>query len=132
MNPSILIVEDEESIRELMQIALSRDRYEVTTASSGESAVDLLKRRRFDLVLLDIHMPRMSGLDVLTTMKRLGRTMPPVLIVTANCSIDTVNQAMQLGCSGYVAKPFQPAELCARVAKALASRTGPKAYVLDI
>ena len=128
----ILIVEDEEMIRELMHITVSQGGHHVTTASNGEIALELLKRTRFDLVLLDIQMPRMGGLDVLRTMSRMGRAMPPVLMVTANRSLEAINEAMQLGCAGYVAKPFQPAELRARVAKALMPRAVPKPIVLEI
>lgn len=128
----ILIVEDEEMIRELMHITVSQGGHQVTTASTGEIALDLLKRTRFDLVLLDIQMPRMSGLDVLKTMTRMGRAMPPVLMVTANRSLEAINEAMQLGCAGYVAKPFQPVELRARVHKALIPRSTPQANVLEI
>lgn len=128
----ILIVEDEEMIRELMHITVSQGGHHVTTASNGESALDLLKRARFDLVLLDIQMPRMSGLDVLKIMGRMGRAMPPVLMVTANRSLEAINEAMQLGCAGYVAKPFQPAELRARVVKALTPRSAPQTHVLEI
>ena len=128
----ILIVEDEEMIRELMHITVSQGGHQVTTASSGESALDLLKRTRFDLVLLDIQMPRMSGLDVLKTMSRMGRSMPPVLMVTANRGLEAINEAMQLGCAGYVAKPFQPVELRRRVAKALTPRSAPQTHVLEI
>ncbi len=128
----VLIVEDEEMIRELMDITLSQAGYQVTAAPSGENALDLLKRSRFDLVLLDVHMPRMSGLEVLRLMKRMGRAMPPVLMVTANRSIDTVNEALRLGCTGYVAKPFQPTELRARVSRALAARTSEPRLVVEI
>jgi len=128
----ILIVEDEEMIRELMHITVAQGGHEVTTTSSGGGALDLLKRTRFDLVLLDIHMPQMSGLDVLRTMSRMGRAMPPVLMVTANRSLDAINEALQLGCAGYVAKPFQPAELRARVVKAMVPRAVPQAHVLEI
>ena len=128
----ILIVEDEEMIRELMHITLSQGGHDVATASNGETALDLLKRTRFNLVLMDIQMPRMSGLDVLKTMGRMGRAMPPVLMVTANRNLEAINEAMQLGCAGYVAKPFQPAELRARVAKALMPRAVPKPIVLEI
>lgn len=128
----VLIVEDEEMIRELMHITVSQGGHHVTTASTGEIALELLKRTRFDLVLLDIQMPRMSGLDVLRTMTRMGRAMPPVLMVTANRSLEAINEAMQLGCAGYVAKPFQPVELRSRIQRALTPRSSPQANVLEI
>ena len=123
-----MIVEDDEMIREMMDITLSQAGYGVAPVGSGESALDLLKRVRVDLVLLDVHMPRMSGLDVLMAM---GST-PPVLIVTANRQADTIAEAVRLGCVGYVAKPFAPGDLLGRVARALAARPATRAGCVDI
>jgi DNA-binding response OmpR family regulator len=119
MTRTALIVEDDPMIREVMDVALSQAGFAVTTAATGEAALDVLRRLRVDLVLLDIHMPRMSGLDVLMAMRRLGRAMPPVLMVSANRSAETVREAMLLGCKGYVAKPFSPEELVSRVMRVL-------------
>lgn len=132
MKPLVMIVEDDDMIREMMDITLTQAGYRVTTASSGQAGLDLLKRFRVNLMLLDVHMPHMSGLEVLAVMKRMGRTMPPVLMVTANRQAETVNQAMRMGCIGYVAKPFTPDSLVSRVRKALTMRTNPADYVLDI
>lgn len=118
---TLLIVEDDFLIREMMDITLSQAGYGIVTAGSGPSALDVLRRLRVDLVLLDVHMPEMSGLDVLKAMRRMGPVMPPVLMVTANCSADTVQEAMRLGCVGYVAKPFSPEGLVSRVQRALKS-----------
>jgi len=132
MSVTILVVEDDAMIREMMHITLTNAGYVVTAVGSGESALDLLKRIRIDLVLLDVQMPRISGLDVLRTMKRLGAVTPPVLMVTADRQADTITEAMGLGCVGYVAKPFRPAALLERVAKALASRSPRKVTYADI
>lgn len=118
---TLLIVEDDFLIREMMDITLSQAGYGIVTAGSGPSALDVLRRLRVDLVLLDVHMPEMSGLDVLKAMRRMGTVMPPVLMVTANCSADTVQEAMRLGCVGYVAKPFSPEGLLSRVQRVLKS-----------
>ncbi|RZJ01481.1 MAG: response regulator [Brevundimonas sp.] len=125
MSASILIVEDDDMIREMMDVILTQAGYNVSLAAGGEAALDLLKRSRFKLVLLDVHMPRVSGLDVLKTMQALGRTMPPTVMVTANRNAETVGEAMQLGCVGYVAKPFTPDVLRARVRSALAGPQTP-------
>jgi DNA-binding response OmpR family regulator len=125
MSASILIVEDDEMIREMMDVILTQAGYTVSMAAGGEAALDLLKRMRFQLVLLDVHMPRVSGLDVLKTMQALGRAMPPTVMVTANRNAETVGEAMKLGCVGYVAKPFTPDALRARVRSALAGSQGP-------
>ncbi|MDZ4363235.1 response regulator transcription factor [Brevundimonas sp.] len=116
---TLLIVEDDALIREMMDITLSQAGYGIVTAGSGSSALDVLRRLRVDLVLLDVHMPKMSGLDVLAAMRRMGAVMPPVLMVTANRSAETVQEAMRLGCVGYVAKPFSPNDLLSRVQRVL-------------
>lgn len=115
MKPTVLIVEDEEMIREMMDITLTQAGYCVTTAPSGPAALQVLKHQRVQLVLLDVHMPGMSGLEVLEKIKRRVRPTPPVLMVTANRNAETVTEAMRLGCAGYVAKPFTPADLIARI-----------------
>lgn len=119
MSPSILVVDDDANIREMMDVILTQAGFQVATEPSGEAALDLLKRSRFALMLLDVHMPRMSGLDLMAAMKRLTRT-PPVLMVTADGQTGTVREALALGCVGYVAKPFRPVALVERVRRALA------------
>jgi len=129
---TILIVEDDEMIRELMDITLSQAGYAVLTAGSGEAALDLMRRVRVGLVLLDVHMPRMSGIEVLATMRRRNRAGPPVLMVTANRQPETVQKAISLGCAGYVAKPFAPGDLLNRVARALAPTRAAAAATGDV
>jgi DNA-binding response OmpR family regulator len=129
---TVMIVEDDDSIREMMDITLSQAGYAVALAASGESALDMLKRIRVDLMLLDVHMPRMSGLDVLTALDTMGRRKPPVLMVTANRQANTVAEAMRLGCIGYMAKPFAPGDLLGRVARALAGRPTPRLDSVEI
>lgn len=132
MTATVMIVEDDESIREMMHVTLSQAGYAVAPAASGESALDLLGRVRVDLVLLDVHMPRMSGLDVLSAMASMGRHKPPVLMVTANRQSATVAEAMRLGCVGYMAKPFAPADLLGRVSRALTRDPARRLDYLDI
>lgn len=118
MKTSILVVDDDANIREVIHAILSHAGFEVAVVSNGEAALDLLKRSRFALVLLDVHMPRMSGINVLAAIRRLPKA-PPVLMVTADGQSATVREAMSLGCVGYVAKPFKPAALVERVHRAL-------------
>ena len=132
MSPTVMIVEDDVMIREMMDITLSQAGYRVMAVGSGESALDLLRRIKVDLVLLDVHMPQMSGLDVLMAMTRIGRQTPPVVMVTANRQADTVAEAMRLGCVGYMAKPFAPGDLLGRVARALAGRPAMRIDCVEI
>ena len=131
MSVTVMIVEDDDMVREMMDITLSQAGYRVTSVGSGESALDLLRRIKVDLVLLDIHMPQMSGLDVLMAMGRMGRN-TPVLMVTANRQAETVAEAMRLGCVGYMAKPFAPTDLLGRVNRVLTGRSTARVDYVDI
>ena len=131
MSETVMIVEDDDLVRDMMDITLSQAGYRVTSAGSGESALDLLRRIKVELVLLDIHMPQMSGLDVLMAMGRMGRN-TPVLMVTANRQAETVAEAIRLGCVGYMAKPFAPADLLGRVNRALTGRSAARVDYVDI
>lgn len=122
MKTMVLIAEDDDSIREMMDVVLTQAGFEVCATSNGETALDLIRRNRFALVLLDIHMPRMSGLQVLEAMGKMGRV-PPVLMVSANRAAETVGEAVGLGCAGYLAKPFTPAALVERVHRAISPRS---------
>lgn len=128
---TVLIVEDDEIVREVMDLTLSQAGYRVVTAASGEDGLDMLRRMQLDLVLLDVHMPRVSGLDMLLAMERLARPAPPVVMVSANRGAATVRGAMALGCAAYVAKPFTPEGLLERVRKVLAGRA-PVEDVVEI
>ncbi|QTN19173.1 response regulator [Brevundimonas sp. AJA228-03] len=118
MKPSILVVDDDDNIREVIHAVLTQAGFQVLVAASGEAALALLKRSRFELVLLDVHMPKMSGLEVLAAMKKIADA-TPVLMVTADSQTATVREALSLGCSGYIAKPFTPATLVERVRRVL-------------
>ena len=122
-SPSILIVDDEMSMRQWLQIALKRDGYTITTASSGREALELLRQpdRRFDLLLSDIRMPDMSGVDVLREAKIVDRDVV-VFMMTAFASTDTAVEAMRLGAVDYFTKPFNIDELRLKVRQHLEAR----------
>ncbi len=118
MPQAILVVEDDNTIRELVEMILSQAGYQVTTAEDGREGLELLRRARPDLILLDIAMPGIDGLEVLNRIRQRGFSMP-VLMMTANSSAQVVRDVMALGGNGYLLKPFEPEELVARVKKAL-------------
>jgi two-component system response regulator PilR (NtrC family) len=101
----VLVVDDERSMRELLAIVLKREGYEVVLADSGRNAVAALERAPFDLLISDIKMPDMSGVDVLRTAKQLD---PDILgiMITAFASTETAIEAMRLGACDYLSKPF--------------------------
>ena len=117
----LLVVDDERSMRELLSIVLRREGYDVTLAENGRAAIDHLERGRFDLLISDIKMPDMTGVDVLRAAKRID---PDILgiMITAFASADTAIEAMRLGAHDYLSKPFDVDELKMKVRNALEQR----------
>jgi two-component system, NtrC family, response regulator PilR len=103
--PRILVVDDEPSMRQMLAIVLKREGYEVALAENGRSAVAALERGPFDLLISDIKMPDMSGVDVLRAAKQAD---PDILgiMITAFASTETAIEAMRLGACDYLSKPF--------------------------
>ena len=120
--PHILVVDDELSMREFLEIMLTRDGYEVTTAGTGREAVGLLKNKKFDLLLCDIRLGDISGLEVLKTCKQKNRA-TVVIMISAYASTETAVEAMNAGAYDYVPKPFDNDELRQAIAKALDLKT---------
>jgi two-component system response regulator PilR (NtrC family) len=117
----ILVVDDEESMRELLEIALGKDGYRITVAASGGQATELIDKGSFDLVISDIKMPDMSGVEVLRYVKQTDPAIP-VIMVTAYASAETAVEALRLGAYDYLTKPFKIDELKANVRNALEKR----------
>jgi two-component system alkaline phosphatase synthesis response regulator PhoP len=117
----ILIVEDEESILMALEDNLKMEGYEVESAVNGEEGLSKAKERQFDLIILDIMLPRLDGFEVCKRLRQAGN-MTPILMLTAKSQeIDKV-LGLELGADDYVTKPFSPRELLARV-KALMRRS---------
>jgi two-component system response regulator PilR (NtrC family) len=103
--PRILVVDDERSMRELLAIVLRREGYEVLLAESGRAAIDTIEREPIDLLISDIRMPDLSGVDVLRAAKRVDQNILGIMI-TAFASTDSAVEAMRLGACDYLSKPF--------------------------
>jgi two-component system, NtrC family, response regulator PilR len=117
----VLVVDDEQSMRDLLAIMLRQAGYEVSIADGGETAIERLKAESFDLVITDLRMRKVDGLTVLRAAKEHApRTV--VLVVTAYASTETAVEAMKLGAYDYITKPFQLDELKVTVANALERR----------
>jgi two-component system response regulator PilR (NtrC family) len=103
--PRILVADDERSMRELLAIVLRREGYEVLLAASGREAIAIIEREPLDLLISDIKMPDLSGVDVLRAAKRVDQDILGIMI-TAFASTDTAVEAMRLGACDYLSKPF--------------------------
>src|SRR5262249_10656440 len=101
----ILVVDDERSMRELMAIVLRREGYDVLLAENGKTAIAVLEREPIDLLISDIKMPDISGVEVLRAAKAIDRDILGIMI-TALASPETAVEAMRLGACDYLSKPF--------------------------
>ncbi len=115
---SILLVDDDESLRRITQFNLREEGYEVISASDGITGFNLFKNRDIDLVVADIRMPGLDGIDLLNRIKTLSQE-TPVIIITAHGTIETAIEAMKLGAMDFVTKPFSKNQLSVVVKKAL-------------
>lgn len=114
----ILVAEDDRNIRTGLVDTLESEGYKVTTASDGEEAISILNRDKFDLVMLDIMMPKKSGYDVCRAIRAKNETIPIIMLTAKGEEIDKV-VGLQLGADDYVTKPFGVHELLARISAAL-------------
>lgn len=123
----ILIVEDEKDIIELIQYNLEREGYGAAAVKSGEDAIRFLERENPELIILDLMLPGMDGLEICRLIKSDNKTKNiPVLMLTAKSEESDVVIGLQLGADDYVTKPFSPKVLLARI-KALLRRSSGKA-----
>jgi two-component system response regulator RegX3 len=112
-NPSVLVVEDEESFIEALQVGLKKEGFRVSVARDGLQALEMFDVVNPDLVLLDVMLPKMSGLDVCRQLRK--KTLTPIIMVTAKgAEIDTV-VGLEVGADDYVSKPYRLRELVARM-----------------
>jgi two-component system response regulator PilR (NtrC family) len=118
----ILVVDDELSMREVLEYMLNKEGYQVTCAENGANAVALLEKQPFDLLLSDIKLGDISGLDVLRASKKANQD-TVVILISAYVSTETAVEAMNEGAYDYVPKPFDKDELLQTIAKALDLRT---------
>jgi two-component system response regulator AtoC len=113
----VLVVDDEENLRVVLRTLLRRHGYEVETASSGEEALGLVDSFGPDVVLTDVRMPKMGGLDLLSTLKAKGND-ATVIVMSAYGNMDLALDAMKAGAYDYVQKPFKPDEVVLALRKA--------------
>ena len=125
----ILIVDDELSLLEQLQQTLQRERYTAETASDGEKALDKIFETSFDLIILDIMMPKIDGLSVLRNIRE-AEIHTPVLMLTAKGDIEDRIKGLDLGADDYLPKPFSLDELLARIRSLLRRSGGQSGSIL--
>ena len=119
-NEKILVVDDDTNICELLRLYLTKEGYQVTTANDGEEGLEKFNQLKPDMVLLDVMMPRMDGLEVCRRIRKLGNT--PVMMLTAKGETFDKVLGLELGADDYMVKPFDTKEVVARI-KAVLRRT---------
>lgn len=121
---NLLIVEDNEDINRILYRYLSKEGYQVTSAFSGTEAKLLLSMRVYDLVLLDLMLPGMSGEELIPLIGKDSNT--PILVISAKSTLEDRVNALKIGADDYIIKPFEREELLARVEAILRRTTGKK------
>jgi len=114
MKRRILVVEDDRTLRQALTFNLTREGYEVSGAGNGEQALTVARAQRFDLILLDLMLPGMGGIEVLRVLRREGVTTPVIIVSAKGDEIDRV-VGLKVGADDYVTKPFSRPELLARI-----------------
>ncbi|GMA64508.1 hypothetical protein GCM10025859_49480 [Alicyclobacillus fastidiosus] len=117
--PNVLIVDDEESIRTLVEYNFQRSGFDVEAVGDGKVAYDILRARadKFDLVVLDLMLPGMDGMEVCRRLRQENVSVPIILLTARDEEVDLV-LGLELGADDYVTKPFSPRELVARARSA--------------
>ena len=119
--PHILCVDDDDKIRELLKVFLRKNNFHVSTAQSVDKANKLLNLFSFDIIVLDIMMPVVSGTEFLNNFRK-ENVNTPVIMLTANSQLNIKTKSYNLGCDDYLSKPFEPLELILRIKKLLNPR----------
>jgi two-component system response regulator HydG len=120
MKPKILVVDDEASHRKMIEAVLSDEGYEIKQAGDGQAAIDAVEKGFFDLILMDIRMAEVSGLEALKQIKEISPGIP-IIIMTAYASVDSAVDALKSGAYDYLTKPLDIDELKILIGQALRS-----------
>jgi two-component system, OmpR family, response regulator RegX3 len=120
VSPRVLLVDDEPDIVEPLAYALEQDGFQVVSVAEGQAALDLARSNTFDVVILDVMLPGMSGIDVCRTLRNES-DVPIVMLTARDAEVDRV-LGLELGADDYVTKPFSTAELASRVRAILRRR----------
>jgi DNA-binding NtrC family response regulator len=119
--PSVLVIEDKDSMRDMLSKTLEAEGYEVETATDGESGVERASEKKYDVVLADLKLPRMSGIEVLSSLKEMDQD-AAVILMTAYGTIETAVEAMREGAFDFLTKPFDTDHLSVLIRRAMENR----------
>ena len=119
MKTRILVVEDEEKLARFVELELTHEGYEVSKAFDGRTALQMAEENKYDLILLDIMLPELNGLEVLRRLKQDNKDIAPVILVTARDAVMDKVSGLDAGAVDYITKPFAIEELLARIRVAL-------------
>ncbi|CUU01952.1 Response regulator receiver domain-containing protein [Candidatus Thermokryptus mobilis] len=114
----VLVVDDEEALRYLLSTELAAEGYEVETAGDGDEAIEAIKQKDYDVVLLDIKMPRVDGFEVLKFIKQ-NKPEIKVIMLTAYADVKNAIEALKLGASDFVSKPYDLEDILTSINRAL-------------
>lgn len=120
-NSKVLVIDDQPGIRRLLVEVLTEEGYNVVTASNGYEGVQQVKDTNPDLILMDMKMPGMDGIETLRELKRIGQA-SRVIMMTAYGELELINQAQQLGAYAYITKPFDIINLCEMVSRQITGK----------
>ncbi|WP_028273075.1 response regulator transcription factor [Atopococcus tabaci] len=122
-NKTILVVDDEDRIRRLLKMYLEKENYTIEEAADGEAALNMAMNNDYDLILLDLMLPKMDGIDVAQALREEKNT--PIMMLTAKGEEANRIQGLEVGADDYIVKPFSPREIVLRVS-AILRRTQPE------
>ncbi len=125
----ILVIEDEAKVANFLKKGLQQSGYEIDIAADGEEGYDKIRNDNYDLILLDLMLPKMSGFDLIPLIRK-SKPAIPIIAVTARSSVEDRVQGLNLGCDDYLIKPFSLAELLARIQVQL--RRGDPSAALEL
>jgi len=129
----VLVVEDEPDIRKLLQYNLAQEHFKVVEAEDGEQALKILKQDKPNLIILDLMLPGLSGLEICRTLREHAETARlPILMLTAKAGEADKVIGLEMGADDYLAKPFSPREMLARDVWGETHRSTPLDNVIDV
>lgn len=118
MSKRILIVDDSESIREVIHFTLERAGHDIVKAVDGKDALQYLDGQKFDLIITDLHMPVMDGIEFIKETRNIDSyRFTPILLLTTESQVIKKNEAREAGATGWIVKPFVPEKLLAAINK---------------